>query len=741
MRDALSGVATCPAPTTLSADGSGQSVTGTAADAADNTQSASVSGINIDQVEPDITATVSPAPNANGWNTGPVTVHWVCSDDRSGVAFCPADQSVSAEGFTTLAQTITDRAGNASTSDITVRIDKTPPTIVGVASPTPNSNGWNNTNVTVTFTCNDTLSGVAFCSPPSTLGQGAGQSVTGTDLDEAGNSAASTVSGINVDQTPPTLSGAATTAPNASGWYNHAVTIHWTCGDALSGVDASTCPADAVINGEGTAQQLSRSVLDLAGNSTSASSPPVKIDLTAPVTSATTALSANHANVVVTLAATDNLSGVAQTTYSVDGGANQTGTSVTVSATGTHTVKYFSTDVAGNVEAQHTLTVKASDATKPTITYTISPTPNSAGWNKTNVTVTFTCTDTDSGIASCTPPQSVTTEGAGRHVSGTAVDNAGNTATTQATVSIDKTPPVVTSTLSSSANSFGWYKTQVSATFKCTDALSGIASCSSPATFGEGANQTKMGTAVDVAGNTTTTSVGPLSVDLTKPTITASVSGSSNHSGYYDGSVTVHFTCTDALSGIVPSTGCPADKVISTNGTTSVSGTATDRAGNTATVTVTVTIKEARCQRQDQLIDIDDYLNHSHGHDRDNLLNIRDYLSQSLDPGGWGDGNHLQHHQGVFSDDHNAVSRIQGLYGGWSGGSTSVLDGWISTITHTDQVIAEQAIDDAISSHGSASAISSAQSYMNQAATSLNAGHWTDAIDAWGNAWQRADNA
>ncbi len=445
--------------------------------------------------------------------------------------------------------------------------------------------------------------------------------------------------------------------------------------------------------------------------------------------------------VTVTLAATDNLSGVAQTTYSVDGGANQVGTSVTVSASGVHTVTYFSTDQAGNVEASKVLTITGSDATAPTITSSIAPPPNSAGWNSTNVTVTFTCTDTGSGIASCTPPQSVTSEGAGRRVSGTAVDNAGNKATTTATVSIDKTPPSITSSLSAVANSYGWYKIPVSATFRCTDALSGIASCSSPVMFNEGANQSKTGTAVDVAGNSTTKTVGPLNVDLTKPTITATPDRAPNHAGYYDGPVTIHFTCTDALSGIVPSIGCPSDKVISTNGTASVSGTATDRAGNIATVTVTVTLKLTRCQRQDQLIDIDEHLGHLFGHDRDRLLDIRDDLSHSLDPGSWGDGNHLQRNQDVFSNDRDAIQRIQGLYGNWNGAPSATLDAWISTITNADQVVAQAAIDDAAANHGNAASIASARTWMSQAAAALSAGRYPDAIDDFGNAWRKADDA
>ena len=47
-----------------------------------------------------------------------------------------------------------------------VTADVTPPTIVGSVAPAPNAAGWNNTAVTVTFTCADEYSGVASCTVP-----------------------------------------------------------------------------------------------------------------------------------------------------------------------------------------------------------------------------------------------------------------------------------------------------------------------------------------------------------------------------------------------------------------------------------------------------------------------------------------------------------------------------------------------------------------------------------------------
>ncbi len=71
----------------------------------------------------------------------------------------------------TVLGTCTDNAGNVSTATaVTVRLDKTAPTISSNLSSlgTKNANGWYNESVTVGFTCTDGLSGVASCTPATT---------------------------------------------------------------------------------------------------------------------------------------------------------------------------------------------------------------------------------------------------------------------------------------------------------------------------------------------------------------------------------------------------------------------------------------------------------------------------------------------------------------------------------------------------------------------------------------------
>jgi len=165
------------------------------------------------------------------------------------------------------------------------------------------------------------------------------------------------------------------------------------------------------------------------------------------------------------------------------------------------------------------------------------------------LTVTFTCADLDgSGVASWTAPQTVTTEGSRQLVTGTAADNAGNTATDPAAVSIDKTAPTMAAAADRAANGNGWYNADVLVSFTCADAPSGIDSCPAPQTAGEGANHSKTGTAVAAAGNTNSATVSDIDVDKTASTLTGAATAAPNANGWYSADVTVAWAASDSLS-------------------------------------------------------------------------------------------------------------------------------------------------------------------------------------------------
>src|SRR5207244_11826245 len=102
-----------------------------------------------------------------------------------------------------------DAAGNtASTSLNDINVDKTDPSLSGAPTTGPNAAGWYGGDVTVHWTCSDTLSGIdGSCPPDATIG-GEGNLLTAAAsvADKAGNStSADSAPAVNIDRTAPTI--------------------------------------------------------------------------------------------------------------------------------------------------------------------------------------------------------------------------------------------------------------------------------------------------------------------------------------------------------------------------------------------------------------------------------------------------------------------------------------------------------------------------------------------------------
>jgi hypothetical protein len=311
-----------------------------------------------DTTPPVITPTVVGTLGDNGWYVSDVTVSWLVEDGESAISSSTGcdPTTINADTAGTTLTCEATSAGGTSSQSVTIKRDATAPTILGSASPAANTNGWNNTDVTVSFTCGDNLSGVASCGPNTTLtSEGAGQSASGNAMDNAGNSASTTVSGIDIDKTDPTASGSAAPAANSNGWNNTDVTVSFSGSDGLSGVDF--CSAPVTLSAEAAGQSASGTCTDKAGNvSATATASGINIDKTAPDVSLVGGPQEGQSYyfgsvpAAPTCSASDTLSGL-------DGSCTVSGYGTVV---GTHTVTASASDLAGNsASATATYTVLA----------------------------------------------------------------------------------------------------------------------------------------------------------------------------------------------------------------------------------------------------------------------------------------------------------------------------------------------------------------------------------------------
>jgi hypothetical protein len=296
--------------------------------------------------------------------------------------------------------------------------------------------------------------------------------------DNAGNDeAVKTSQTLTIGTTPPGAS--SDDAPGA--WVAHDVTVTVTPGARavrttweLDGGTTQTgtsvhvaAPADHSGDGTHVIAYRSSTVGDVSEATRTAL---VHIDTIAPHTGDDAPSTWQHGPVTVTLDAGDATSGVAATTWSLDGRADQHGTSVPVTGDGTHTITYSSTDNAGNTESVHTAVVRI-DATAPRVTCA-----QAGRWFKTkSVTVSFAAGDAGSGPrnVSCRVGQgawqaggSLVVSGLGPHaVSYRATDVCGNVTTGSCVVGIDRGRPKVTRGLASRGSKRG----KLTLRFRVTD--------------------------------------------------------------------------------------------------------------------------------------------------------------------------------------------------------------------------------------------------------------------------------
>jgi peptidoglycan/xylan/chitin deacetylase (PgdA/CDA1 family)/N-acetyl-beta-hexosaminidase len=403
------------------------------------------------------------------------------------------------------------------------------------------------------------------------------------------------------DTEPPTSSIACNGGACLSGWYGDAVTVSLAATDADSGVAAiryTTDGSDPTVASPAYTAPFTVSATttvkyrawDNAGNIEATNSQLIQVDTDTPTSAiacdgATCSSGWYAPGVSVSLSATDTGSGVAAIRYTTDG-SDPTTASPTYTApftiSATTTVKYRAWDDAGNVETTKSKVIQI-DATAPTSAIACNGSACSSSTYSAAVTVTLSATDAESGVAvirytldGSNPTTSSTAYSDPITVSETttvkyrAWDNAGNVeATKSQLVQVVQTVPDTEAPISSiacnlSPCSSGWYGGAVSVTLSAADGGSGVAAIryttdgsdptpASPlytAPFTVSTTTTVKFRAWDNAGNVEATNSQVIRIDTTAPVSSIRCNGSSCSTGWYNASVAVALSATDAQSGV-----------------------------------------------------------------------------------------------------------------------------------------------------------------------------------------------
>jgi len=576
--------------------------------------------IRIDKTAPVIKGMIITQPNADGWYTDTVIVHFIATDDSSGIGSVTPDIYLASDGPN---QSVTgyasDMAGNTASVTISgINIDMKPPVTMCTLNATPDSDGWFNGDVTANLSASDnagdgtnitmfSLGGSKWqvYQSPIIINKEGNNVLYYYSTDKEDNVEPMDAQNIKIDKTPPDINYIIFGGNTVNGIYTQNVTVHFIASDSVSGIKNIT--QDIILTNDCTGQVVNGTATDLAGNSVFVSTQPISIDRTPPVTTCT--LYGTMGNngwytspVSVILSATDgnNGTGVKMIQYSLDNITWSPYTSLTIGANGNHMIYYRSIDEVNNTEAIKTISFKI-DTIAPYITGIIMTKASPYGWYNSSVTVHFNASDLTSGVASVSPDQTLSNDGINQVVEGNATDKAGNTATYDVSnINIDRQIPNTTCMISGTQGNSGWYISNVNVNLSAVDLPGAILATHHSidnvnwydstlfAVPNEG-NTTIYYYSVDRANNTEPVKSISFKIDMTPPYVVCNINGTMGANGYYRSAVSVSFTATDSGSSGLASAQYSLDGTswknlenfsISNDGSYNIRYRANDTAGN-----------------------------------------------------------------------------------------------------------------------------------------------------------------
>jgi large repetitive protein len=255
--------------------------------------------------------------------------------------------------------------------------------IVPPVTTTDYTDGWKNKSQKITLSATDDETGVAktyYSVNEGSFVEGTSFTITEEgihklsyySIDKTGNKEAVKTIEVKIDKTAPV-----TSVPDApTAWVKEDVLVNLVSSDTSSKVAKtyySINGGDYVEGNSFTVEQEGVNVVsyysvDHAGNQEEVQTIEVKIDKAVPSTAAI-GIPTNWVkeNVSINLQSEDQLSTVANTYYSINGGAYIEGTSFSIEKEGVNQVSFYSVDWAGNQEEPQTIEVKI-DKTSPKLT-------------------------------------------------------------------------------------------------------------------------------------------------------------------------------------------------------------------------------------------------------------------------------------------------------------------------------------------------------------------------------------
>src|SRR5438105_7322170 len=185
--------------------------------------------------------------SASKWYTSPVSLVWEANEPPLPTSPCKFGvlYKFDTDSVTRLACKA-EWSSESNTFEFILHVEASSPTAEGIPSRAPDSNGWYNHPVAVTFGGHG-YSGPAACmaSGPSATAMYAGPdapsaTVSATCTDPAGKSVQPSFA-LRYDATLPAITGAVPSRPpDFNGWYNHPVSFLFTGTDATSGLESCT---------------------------------------------------------------------------------------------------------------------------------------------------------------------------------------------------------------------------------------------------------------------------------------------------------------------------------------------------------------------------------------------------------------------------------------------------------------------------------------------------------------------